>query len=512
MAPHGTGTTGRPALPRRLGHIWIGPKPAPVAWMETWPKLHPNWSYTVYGNDTLTGFPFRLRALINEYAWRGAWAGAQDMMRYELLYHYGGFMADADAICLHPVDELLDRPRAYTVYDRPETSRFRGVCPILACEPGNPFVGRVIDELAKVQPWELGRPETTTGNRFLMRLIRTLAPDEAALKIFPTHYFIPWQKSAPDEWYSGPDRIYAEQKWGTSMWSYNRAGGPSGDVLTSEQLAERHAVLTDRLAGAFGDRHGPVPTDVPPRLDAVRSRGTELPKLLARPEVRQDTLALNTALCDGMVRRQRPVRFQGMHFYRHMQSHPLTESPLRSRSDQMRRKLVGWLGTARNALVFGYDTGHLILSALHLNPDLRITATDAGRWPIETDTNPPERGKYVPIACDWLADRFAGRLTISAQPEPAFLAGPAREAAPAEGFDLVLFADADWQALRSLMLARSLLQTGAFIVAASAQGTGGRRFGDRLRLQNLCDRDIETADFGAGTGSLSVVRWSGGTD
>lgn len=430
-------------------------------------------------------------------------------MRCELLYRFGGFMADADAICLHPVDELLDRPRAYTVYDRPETDRFRGVCPILACEPGNPFVRRVIDELAGLQPWELGRPETTTGNRFLMRLIRSLAPDEATLKIFPTHYFIPWQKSAPNEGYDGPDRVYAEQKRGTSMWAYNRAGGPSAEVLSAEQIAQGHAVLIGRLSGAFGDRRGPIPAETALRQNAVQAIAAELPSVLGRQEVRLDIEALNQALCDGMARQQRPLRFQGLHFYRHMQAHLLTESRLRSRSDQMRRRLLGWLGTARHALVFGYDTGHLILSAMHLNPDLRIAATDAGRWPIEADRNPPERARYVPIARDWLANRFSDRLMIRAESETVFIEGPASDSAPCTGYDLVLFPDVDLPAMRSLMLARNLLQPGAFIVAASAQGPGGRRFGDRLRVQNLCDRDIETADFGPAIGSLSVVRWTG---
>ena len=39
-------------------------------------------------------------------------------MRYEILYEFGGFMADADAVCLHPVDKLLTRAGLYTVYDR----------------------------------------------------------------------------------------------------------------------------------------------------------------------------------------------------------------------------------------------------------------------------------------------------------------------------------------------------------------------------------------------------------
>ncbi len=493
------------AVPRRLGHIWIGPKPAPTGWMESWPKMHPGWSYTVFGNDTLTGYPFRLRKLINEYAWRGAWAGVQDMMRYELLFRYGGFMADADAISLHPVDELLDQPRAYTVYDRPETDKFRGVCPFLACEPGNPFVGAVIDELAGLEPWELRKPEVSTGNRFLMRMIKDRAPGPETLAIFPTHYFIPWQKSAPDVWYDGPDRIYAEQKWGTSTFAYNRRNGPSSEIVPAEELQQRHRGLIDRLAGAFGDRQGSDQKGAALRLADAARVADKVPGLLSRPEVVQDVDSLNATLCAAMAEAGLPVRFQGLHFYRHMQQQPLVEAKLRTRSDGMRRQLLGWLGSARHALVIGYDTGHLVLSALHHSPTLQIVAVDAMRWPVEGDDDPPDRARYVPVARDWLAGRFPDRLRIMAGAEgdlPAMIDGQV----PPGGFDLILFADADIQALRTLMALRPLLARDAVVVAATANGDGGRRFAGRLQVQDLCHKVLADTDFGADRGSLCVLQ------
>ncbi len=495
------------AIPKRLGHIWIGPKPAPKLWMDSWPKLHPDWSYTVYGNDTLIGYPFRLRRLINEYAWRGAWAGVQDMMRYELLYRYGGFMADADSISLHPVDELLDQPRAYTVYDRPESDKFRGVCPFLACEPGNPFVGAVIDELATLDPWELRKPEVSTGNRFLMRMIKDRAPGPDVLKIFPTHTFIPWQKSAPNVWYDGPDRIYAEQKWGTSTFAYNRQGGPSAKRLSAPEVQAGHTAILERLGGAYGDRQGADHQGRALRLAAVKAAGDRVAQVLGRAEVVADFAALNGTLGDGMALAGLPPRFQGAHFYRHMQQQPLTDAKLRTRSDAMRRQLLGWLGSARRALVIGYDTGHLVLSALHLQPDLTIAATDAGRWPEEGEEDAPDRARYVPMARDWLARRFPERLQIDAQAEAGFLAtlGPADRR-----FDLLMFADVDIHALRTLTRARPWLADEAIVVAASPTGDGGQHFADRLRVQGLRDAVITSTNFGADNGSLSVSqlgRW-----
>jgi hypothetical protein len=109
----------------------------------------------------------------------------------------------------------------------------------------------------------------------------------------------------------------------------------------------------------------------------------------------------------------------------------------------------------------------------------------------------------VPMARDWLAARFQGRLQISAVAEPGFLATLAKAEA---GFDLVLFADVDIHALRTLMAARSHLAQGAIVVAASVTGDGGLRFADRLRVQGLTDAVFSTYDFGQDNGSLSVVQ------
>jgi hypothetical protein len=151
-------------------------------------------------------------------------------MRKALLFRFGGFMADADAICLHGVDKLLDQPRACTVFCRPETGRFRGACSFLACGPGNPLVGAVIDKLAKPEPSALRKTEVSSGSRFLMCMI-----NERSL---------------------GPDRICAEQKWGTSAFASRQRNGPSTGTVSGAGLPQRHKGLVDSLGtvAEVGDR------------------------------------------------------------------------------------------------------------------------------------------------------------------------------------------------------------------------------------------------------------------
>ena len=495
------------ALPKRLGHIWIGPKPAPVKWMETWPQMHPDWEYTVYDNDFLAGYPFRLRPLINEYFWRGLYAGVQDMMRYEILYAFGGFMADADAICLHRVDELLDKPRAYTVYDRPETDKFRGVCPFLASEPGNPFLGKVIDELAAQDPGSLRKAEVSTGNRFLMRMIREIAPSEEQLKIFPTHYFVPWQKSDPDNVYDGPDTVYAEQKWATSTYAYNRADGPGETVLGREELEQNRTDMLHRLVGGKGRRLAPLRQLDAELLAQVDELGAAAKTTLQTPACLVDLEALNAQLVAavhaGGVTDQ---SIHGLHFYRHMQQTSLVGSKLRTRSADIRARLAAWLAQAEDALLVGFDSGHLPLTALHMNDGLQVTAIESARWRRDKDRNPPATHLYVPAAADWLANRFGDRFATRIGTEVECLQQLAQDPQNHGRFDLLMLPASDVISLSIMTACRDLLSPNAIVVCASAEHATGMSQVDRLMMQGLAYDPIERQTYGAHNGSLCAFR------
>jgi hypothetical protein len=471
--------------------------------MQSWPEKHPGWEYTIYDNDFLTGYPFRLRKLIDEYFWRGLYAGVQDMMRYEILYEFGGFLADADAICLHPVDDLLTRQCAYTVYDRPEGDQFRGVCPVLACAPGNPFLKEVIDRLATREPWELRKAEVSTGNRFLMSVIRDVMPGPEQLQIWPTHYFIPWHKSDPDTYYSGPDKVYAEQKWASSMYAYNREGGPGDIVYSVEELAERHDATVSRLLGRTGKVDAPGTFNGQDRHNAARHETAKVRELLESADWKADLLSLNKTLESTQMAKER--RFHGMHFYRHMQNQPLTKGRLRSRSSRIRECLLGWLASARSALILGIDTGHLPLAALHLSPDLRMTALDGCRWRYYEDKNPPRPANYVPAAASWLSDRFPDRFSITLGSEPDHLSNPDWWSMEGDAFDLIMVPLVHRRTLHALSLISRRVKPGTVVVCASPFDRQGFDQTDRLGLQGLTYEPLCREDFGRDRGSYSAA-------
>ncbi|WP_162497365.1 glycosyltransferase family 32 protein [Roseovarius dicentrarchi] len=216
-------------IPKNLGHIWIGPYRPPVDWMQTWQDYHPDWSYTLYDNSFAATYPFRNKSLITEYLKRSQFAGAADLMRYEILYDFGGFLPEADSVCLANTDHLFEHDCAYTVYEN-EKARPGMVSPILACPPGNKFVGQLIDELSTLRPRELGQPWKTTGNRFVASMIQKYDPQ---ITIFPSHYFIPEHFSG--EKYTGPDQVFAKQLFGSTTDAYGSvSAGTKARLMTGK--------------------------------------------------------------------------------------------------------------------------------------------------------------------------------------------------------------------------------------------------------------------------------------
>jgi mannosyltransferase OCH1-like enzyme len=207
-------------IEKKLSHIWIGPKPAPLKWMYTWRDKHPDWEYSIFDDAMLKQRRWINQDLIEHYYRAKAFCGVSDLIRYELLYEQGGFIAEADMICLENTDELFDSPpeHAYTCFEN-EKGRANNVQPIFACNPGNEFVKVLIDSLRLLRPGDLHvQPHKSTGNEFLAQFIPQYRD---ILTIWPSHYFIPQFYINGAKRYDGPDKVFADHKWGSTGMGFN---------------------------------------------------------------------------------------------------------------------------------------------------------------------------------------------------------------------------------------------------------------------------------------------------
>jgi mannosyltransferase OCH1-like enzyme len=158
--------------------------------------------------------------LIEEYYKQKAWCGVSDLIRYELLFEEGGFIAEADMICLENCDELFTSPKdhAYTCYEN-EKGRPDFVQPLFACNPGNLLVRDILDTLHVLQPAQLHpQPFMSTGNSFLSKFVPRY---RNKLTIWPSHYFIPQFYMNGSQRYDGPEKVYADHQWGSTGMGFN---------------------------------------------------------------------------------------------------------------------------------------------------------------------------------------------------------------------------------------------------------------------------------------------------
>lgn len=210
-------------IEKKMTQIWIGPRPAPLKWMNTWKEKHPDWEYSIFDQKALMSKTFHNQHLINYYYNKGLFSGVSDLIRYELLYERGGFFPEADFVCFENTEELFTSPAeyCYTCYEQ-EQARPGYVQPILACNPGNKFVKQLIDELHVLQPHQLSPyPWMSTGNEWLSRMIPKHNPE---ITVWPSHYFIPEHYDRQFT-YHGADKIYGTHLWGSTGGGTNYASG-----------------------------------------------------------------------------------------------------------------------------------------------------------------------------------------------------------------------------------------------------------------------------------------------
>ena len=128
----------QPKIPKRIHQIWLGGKfpDKYVKIQESWRNNHPNWEYflwtdnsinyrngsTVITNENefqrylsrkpicneITIVDVRGFKLINQQLFEQTanWGAKADILRYEILYNYGGLYIDTDFECLQPFDFL----------------------------------------------------------------------------------------------------------------------------------------------------------------------------------------------------------------------------------------------------------------------------------------------------------------------------------------------------------------------------------------------------------------------
>lgn len=176
-------------IPKLMHQVWMGPHRRPVEWMQTWPRLNPDWEYRLWTEDN---FPWPLWNQA-QYDATNRWSGRINILRYELLLRCGGLYVDADCEAIQPLPEdVFHGCRLLTSYEHERVVPARLCNAILAAEPGHPVLADLVDRISYLHPGELEPSWKCTGPRLLTRVVnRHRDRPEASIRILPSHLFFP---------------------------------------------------------------------------------------------------------------------------------------------------------------------------------------------------------------------------------------------------------------------------------------------------------------------------------
>jgi len=206
-------------LPKIIHQLWIGSKPAPTKFMDTWKNKNPNYEYIRWNEEE-----FKKRNMIFECSNRideiEEINGKADIIRWEILYKYGGVFLDADSICIEPIDEILMKCESFAGWEHEQLRQGLIATGTMGFPPKHPLVKTAIEWMktnnvcqkkTRQMAWQ------TVGPGLLTRMYNT--GNFKSMTIFPSYTFLPIHCTGSE--YKGHGKIYAYQEWGSTKQNYN---------------------------------------------------------------------------------------------------------------------------------------------------------------------------------------------------------------------------------------------------------------------------------------------------
>ena len=207
------------SIPKIIHQLWIGTKPAPINLMNTWKDKYPEFKYVFWNELEIEkrNFKFKCQDKIDEIEEIN---GKADIMRWEILYKYGGVFLDADSICIEPISQEILNKKCFAGWEQEDVRKGLIATGTMGFPKKHPLVKEAIkwiidneisQQKAMLMAWQ------SVGPGLLTRMYNTGKFND--LHIFPSYLFLPIHLTGLE--YTGHGKIYAFQAWGSTKQSYD---------------------------------------------------------------------------------------------------------------------------------------------------------------------------------------------------------------------------------------------------------------------------------------------------
>lgn len=185
-----------PKIPKIIHQIWIGPNPFPKkahTWKKTWQELHPEWEYKLWTNIDVKNLDLKNKKYFDEAI---NWGEKADILRYEILYQFGGVYVDVDFESLKPLDWLHHSCDFYAgIHAIPLLfkKKLRINNGIIAARPNHPILKRAIARIKnfRTQPKVSKRTGPEFFSSMIQETLKTCEKQKTVDIIFPSNFFYP---------------------------------------------------------------------------------------------------------------------------------------------------------------------------------------------------------------------------------------------------------------------------------------------------------------------------------
>ena len=196
-------------IPKIIHQIWVGDQSQrPVNLMKTWEDMNPEWEYKLWTDDNLPVLKSQ-----KQFDKMVQLHGKADILRYEILYQYGGFYIDADSECVSPLEDFLLDNDSFASYENEQVRGPLIANGYLASTKKNDLMKLLTHHIIQIPDINNTDAWLVTGPQLLTTIVKTF--NYKALTVYPSHYFIPKHHSGVE--YKGSGKVFAKQYWGSTV-------------------------------------------------------------------------------------------------------------------------------------------------------------------------------------------------------------------------------------------------------------------------------------------------------
>ncbi len=230
------------SIPQIIHLIWLGSDPTEAVrlCMASWQKYHPGWEIRLWTDSDIKDFPWQFSRSKSLFLTARNWAEKSDILRFEILYQFGGIYTDIDIICLKSFEDLIKEPVFFACFED-NTKKFNDKqlmgSAIIGTTKNNPIMERCIDYTQSFREAPLILQHHRSGPGPLSKAAyEAINGGTENILILPCSYFypLPWKsRLAPF------DEIIANirpESFAIHLWEYSWATQPKETIKIPEEI------------------------------------------------------------------------------------------------------------------------------------------------------------------------------------------------------------------------------------------------------------------------------------